>query len=69
LVNHLELEFEAVLNKNKIIFVLIILIIATLTGIVLIFDLGVIKWFTCSSPFANPQDKTSKICGKLESVP
>jgi hypothetical protein len=43
--------------------------IAAFTVIVLIFDIDLIRWFSCSSPFANPQDQTSALCQRLEKVP
>lgn len=55
-------------NKIKIILSLAVLLIAFI-GVTLFIDLGVIKWFNCSSPFAPPQDKASDVCKELKNSP
>ncbi|MBE9224853.1 hypothetical protein IQ264_05150 [Phormidium sp. LEGE 05292] len=55
-------------NQTKIILSLAVLLVAFI-GVTLFVDIGVIKWFNCSSPFAAPQDKASDVCKELKNSP
>ncbi|MFB2834914.1 hypothetical protein ACE1CA_10315 [Aerosakkonemataceae cyanobacterium BLCC-F167] len=55
-------------NQRKIILSLAALLIAFL-GVTLFVDIGVVKWFNCSSPFAPSQDKASDVCKELKNAP
>ncbi|MFB2891797.1 hypothetical protein ACE1CI_02520 [Aerosakkonemataceae cyanobacterium BLCC-F50] len=55
-------------NKTKIILSLAALLVAFI-GISLFVDIGLIKWFNCSSPFTPPQDKASDVCKDLKNAP
>ena len=55
-------------NKMKIILSLAVLLVGFI-GITLFVDIGIIKWFNCSGPFATPQDKASDVCKELKNSP
>lgn len=54
-------------NQTKIILSLAALLVAFI-GVTLFVDIGLIKWFNCSSPFTPLQDKTSDVCKKLKNA-
>ncbi|MEG3438178.1 hypothetical protein V0288_13700 [Pannus brasiliensis CCIBt3594] len=56
------------MNSKTIIFS-ILFVLVLFTGIVLILDIDFARWFTCTGPFANPQDKASEVCKRLENAP
>ena len=55
--------------NRKAVVLSFIAFVAVFIGISLIFDIGIVRWFTCASPFAVPQDKTSDVCNRLDHAP
>lgn len=57
------------MTNQKTIILSCIAIIAAFIGLSIVFDIDLVRWFTCSSPFAAPQDKASDVCKRLDDAP
>jgi hypothetical protein len=55
-------------NRAKVITSVVVSIILFI-GITTILDIDLIRWFTCNSVFAAPQDRNSDVCKHLDDAP
>jgi hypothetical protein len=57
------------MTNSKAIILAIIAALVAFTGITFVLDIDFARWFTCTGPFANQQDKASDACKRLENIP
>lgn len=55
--------------RQKTILLSLIAIIAAFIGMSTIFDIDLVRWFTCSRPFVVSQDRSSDVCKRLDDAP